>query len=141
MAPQARDSTPAHDCRGCNVSWIVAVESETTRLGMRLSEVSPHVYHMFIWTFGLQIRQSTFACLIPVLPEVIIRPICVTSTRHRQRISNAITRTDGAVKKCKGSGRNFGRIGVVLSLCLACPKTKKLCSLLHNNEVTQAIAG
>ena len=25
-------SHPAHDCRGCNLSWIVAVASEATRI-------------------------------------------------------------------------------------------------------------
>ena len=34
---------------------------------MRLSEPMLHCYQMCIWTFGLQIRQTTYTSLIPDL--------------------------------------------------------------------------
>jgi len=33
----------------------------------RLKSEATHCHQMFIWTFGLQVRQITFALLIPVL--------------------------------------------------------------------------
>jgi len=43
----------------------------------------------------------------------------------------------GPIKKHKGFGHNCRCIGVVLSQCLACPRTEKLCRLFHNNKATE----
>ena len=73
-----------------------------------------------------------------------IRSICVVSVRRRQKIQTRAREWMGTVKKRRGFGFWFRHIGVVLSQCLVCLRTKKLCSLFHglfpNNEATREAA-